>query len=60
MATRAEKDAEHRFRECIREERKHLRVGKGRRDDTEVRLVGSASELHGPDGLCTCCKRGSG
>jgi hypothetical protein len=60
MATRAEKDAEHRFRECIKRERKHLRVGSGRQDGTEVRHIGSASELHGADGVCTCCKRGSG
>jgi len=54
-AKRAEKEAEQRFRECIREERLHLRVGKGRQDGTEVLWVGDVKDMHGPDGCCTDC-----
>lgn len=35
----------------------HARVGQLRRDGTEVRLIGTVAELHGPDGVCTCCDR---
>ena len=52
---RAEKDALQRFRECIAGERTHVRVGERRQDGTEVRLIGSVKELHGLQGVCTCC-----
>ena len=56
---RLEKELNARLRECMDGERTHLRVGDWRRHDynTEVRLIGSAQDLHGPYGQCTCCKR---
>lgn len=35
----------------------HLVIGARRGDDTGIRLIGRASELHGPTGVCTCCPR---
>lgn len=49
------KELEQRFRECIREERLHLKVGKQRQDRTDVRLVGSVTDMHGAGGVCKCC-----
>lgn len=39
---------------------RHVRVGNGRRDGTRIELIGSASELHGPAGVCSCCPRRDG
>lgn len=55
MTARADKEAAQILRACIARERFHLRAGDKRQDGTEVRHVGSASELHGVDGLCVCC-----
>ena len=51
------KELEQRFREYIRKERTHLRVGQQRQDGTEIWPIGTIRELHGPapDGVCTCC-----
>ena len=56
---RLAKELQTRVRECMDRERTHLRVGDWRRHDydTEIHLIGSAWELHGPFGQCTCCKR---
>lgn len=34
---------------------RHVRVGEGRHHNTHVTLLGTAQELHGPAGVCTCC-----
>ena len=58
MTTRAEKDAAYITRACLARERTHLRVGTWRGPDIDaVTLVGHAADLHGPDGVCTCCPR---
>ena len=44
-------------RDDIDEEPDHLSVGT-RRDGGGVRLIGMARDLHGADGVCTCCTRG--
>ena len=56
---RLEKELNSRIRECMANERTHLRVGDWRRHDynTEIHLIGAAQELHGPYGVCTCCPR---
>lgn len=41
--------------EGIDEEPDHITVGQLRRDSTQVRLIGLARDLHGPEGVCTCC-----
>jgi hypothetical protein len=35
----------------------HIRVPNQRFCDIEV--LGTAAEMHGPRGVCTCCKRGA-
>lgn len=56
----AAKDARARIRECFDEEITHLRAGDWRSaGDSEVTLVGHLRDLHGPQGCCTCCKRGA-
>lgn len=42
-------------REGIDEDPDHLVLGGGRRDGTKVTLIGFAADLHGPNGVCTCC-----
>lgn len=41
-----------------RGERRHVRVGQRAQDGTTITLLGTAQQLHGPDGVCTCCPRG--
>lgn len=60
MVTKAErerKDATQTFRNMMDQSVTHLRVGQGRGDGSAVRLLGYAHELHGLDGVCTCCPR---
>lgn len=42
-------------RDEIDEEPDLLVLGGVRRDGTQVKLIGRASDLHGPNGVCTCC-----
>ena len=37
----------------------HLEVGSRRGDQTGFTLIGHAKDLHGPEGVCTCCPRRS-
>lgn len=60
MVTKAErerKNANADFRNMMDELVTHVRVGQGRDHRTGVQLVGHARELHGLDGVCTCCPR---
>lgn len=50
-----EKELASRFRQCIAKERRHVRIGQGNQDGTDIRMVGMVGELHGT--VCTCCKR---
>lgn len=59
MTTKAEKEANSTFWACRRGERFHVRVGQRRQDGTQIQLLGTASELHGARGVCTCCRRGA-
>lgn len=54
---RDRKDANARFSSMMDETVTHVRVGQGRRHRTGVALIGYARDLHGPDGVCTCCPR---
>jgi hypothetical protein len=59
MVTKAErerKNANAEFSRMMDQSVTHLRVGQGR-DNTQVRLVGTAQWAHGLDGVCTCCPR---
>lgn len=59
-ATKAErdrKDANARFSNMMDEIVTHVRVGQGHRHRTGVALIGHARDVHGPDGICTCCPR---
>lgn len=56
-AERARRESGHVFRSMMDQTVTHVRVGQGRGDLTSVTLVGLASELHGLDGVCTCCPR---
>lgn len=59
MVTKAErerKNANAEFSRMLDATVTHLRVGQGR-DNTQVRLVGTAQWAHGLDGVCTCCPR---
>lgn len=60
MVTKAErerKNANAEFRNMMDSLVTHVRVGQGREHRTEVRLIGHAKELHGLDGVCSCCPR---
>lgn len=60
MVTRAEREhreAGHLFRQLMDSAVTHVRVGQGRQDGARVRLIGHARDLHGLDGVCTCCPR---
>lgn len=54
-----QRDLDARRRACLDQEQTHLRAGDWRGlQDSEVRLVGLARDLHGT--VCTCCpKRGA-
>lgn len=54
---RQRKETGHRFSQLMDRSTTHLRVGQGRENGTRVMLVGLARELHGLDGVCTCCPR---
>lgn len=54
---KTDKDRNARLWSLVRGEDLHVRVGQGKRDGTRVELIGEASFLHGPRGLCTCCPR---
>lgn len=56
-ADRERKDGNARFRDMMDRLVTHVRVGQGRGHGTSVHFVGHAHELHGPDGVCTCCPR---
>lgn len=59
-ATKAERERKNtnaQFRDMMDENVTHLRVGQGREHRTAVALIGHARDLHGPDGVCTCCPR---
>lgn len=60
MVTKAErerKNANAEFHNMMDQLVTHVRVGQGRGHWTGVGLIGMASELHGLDGVCTCCPR---
>lgn len=60
MVTKAErerKNANAEFRNMMDQLVTHVRVGQGREHHTRVTLIGHAHELHGLDGVCTCCPR---
>jgi hypothetical protein len=60
MVTKAERDrknANAQFANLMDHLLTHLRVGQGRDDRTGVALVGHARDLHGPEGVCSCCPR---
>lgn len=54
-SARQEKERNAAFWACRKGERHHVRVGQRRQDGTQITLHGSAAELHGPNGLCSCC-----
>lgn len=55
---RVEKDLEQRRRDCLDEKVIHLRAGDWRGlQGAEISILGTTRELHGPDGVCTCCPR---
>ena len=54
-AAKEQKRANQLFRALMDKERTHVRIGEGRGNQTEVRLIGTVAELHGPDGCCVCC-----
>lgn len=52
------KDAAATVRACFDRETTHLRAGTWNNlDGAEITLVGTVRDLHGPDGVCTCCSR---
>lgn len=52
------KDARSKVRQCFDLEITHLRAGDWRGPQVEaVTFLGTAFELHGLDGQCTCCPR---
>lgn len=60
MVTKAErerKNANAEFSRMMDQLVRHVRVGQGREHRTSVHLIGHAHELHGLDGVCTCCPR---
>ena len=57
-ADQTEKAINQHFRELMDKRKLHLRIGEGRRDGTEITLIGNVWEMHGPSGCCTCCPRG--
>jgi hypothetical protein len=60
MATKAERDRResgHLFHQLMDSAITHVRVGQGPAHGTVVTLLGHARELHGLDGVCTCCRR---
>ena len=60
MVTKAErerKDANAQFSNLMDELVTHVRVGQGRDHRTSVSLIGHARDLHGLDGVCSCCVR---
>ena len=60
MVTKAErerKNANAEFRNMMDQLVTHVRIWQGRRDGSRVALIGRAHELHGLDGVCTCCQR---
>jgi hypothetical protein len=60
MTTKSQRDrreAAHLFHQLRDSTITHLRVGQGPGHRTAVTLLGHARELHGLDGVCTCCPR---
>lgn len=60
MTTKADRDrknANAEFRNMMDRLVTHVRVGQGREHRTTITLIGTARELHGLDGVCTCCPR---
>lgn len=60
MVTRAERnrrEAGQLFRDLFDSHVTHIRVGQGRGDHTSIRLLMTAAQAHGLDGVCTCCPR---
>lgn len=54
---RHRREAGHLFSQLMDSSVTHVRVGQGPGHRTVVLLVGHARELHGLDGVCTCCPR---
>ena len=54
---KTDKEANAHFRRLMDREVAHIRLGQRRGDDTWVALVGTLADLHGPQGVCTCCPR---
>lgn len=60
MATqkdRERKNANSTFRQMMDKDVRHVRIGSQRGDNTGIRFIGHAKDLHGPQGVCTCCPR---
>lgn len=56
-AERNQREARHLFSQLMDQAVTHVRVGQGPSHGTSVRLIGHARDLHGLDGVCTCCPR---